>query len=183
MNREVTAVNQCWETDIKYGYIAAERRFFFIQSVIDVYDRMILDFHIGLSCTGREAAMAIRGAYDHRAAELGSVDSVVIRSDNGPQFVSQVFEVTCAEYGLEHECIPVQTPNKNAHIEAFHSILEDECLSRYEFNSYTEAYITIIDWIDYYNNRRLHGSLRDVPPAEYHEACLSNTARPAVIKL
>lgn len=112
MNRVVTGVNQVWETDIKYGYIAEERRFFFIQSAIDVYDRMILGFHIGLSCTGQEAAMAVRGAYERRAIELGD-STVAIRSDNGQQFVFKQFEALCAEYGLEHECIPVQTPNKN----------------------------------------------------------------------
>lgn len=62
-NREITGVNQLWETDIKYGYIAGENRFFFIQTILDVYDRMVVDYHIGLSCTGAEAAAALVGAY------------------------------------------------------------------------------------------------------------------------
>ncbi|NLY75829.1 MAG: transposase [Firmicutes bacterium] len=41
---------------------------------------------------------------------------------------------------LTHERIPVGTPNLNAHIEAFHSILEDDCYSRHQFNTYAEAY-------------------------------------------
>src|SRR5690625_856701 len=36
-----------------------EDRFFFVQSVIDVYDRMIVDYHIGLSCTGQDAALTL----------------------------------------------------------------------------------------------------------------------------
>ncbi len=181
-NREITGINQLWETDIKYGYIAEERRFFFVQTVIDVYDRMVLDYHIGLSCTAEEAAASIQGACQRRATETGDA-TVIIRSDNGPQFVSHRFQAACEGLGLEHECIPVRTPNKNAHIEAFHSILEDECFSRYEFNSFAEAYVTVVEFMDYYNHRRLHGSLRDVPPAEYHEACVSNTARPTAIRL
>lgn len=182
INRKVTGINQVWETDIKYGYIAEELRFFFVQSVLDVYDRMVLDYHIGFSCTSVEAARTIHGAYRKRAGELDGV-TVVVRTDNGPQFVSCQFEAACAEYGFDHECIPVSTPNKNAHIESFHSILEDECFNRYEFKSFAEAYTTIVAFMDYYNHRRLHGSVGDVPPAEYHEACVSNTARPAVIKL
>jgi len=182
MNREITGINQLWETDIKYGYIAEERRFFFVQTVIDVYDRMVLDYHIGLSCTAEEAAASIQGALQRRAAEIGDA-TVIIRSDNGPQFVSHRFQAACEELGMEHECIPVRTPNKNAHIEAFHSILEDECFRRYEFNNFVEAYVTIVGFMDYYNHRRLHGSLRDIPPAEYHEACVSNTARPTVIRV
>jgi putative transposase len=54
-NREITGINQLWETDIKYGYIAEERRFFFVQTVIDVYDRMVLDYHIGLSSNRRRS--------------------------------------------------------------------------------------------------------------------------------
>jgi hypothetical protein len=124
---------------------------------------MVLDYHIGLSCTAEEAAASIQGACQRRATETGDA-TVIIRSDNGPQFVSHRFQAACEELGLEHECIPVRTPNKNAHIEAFHSILEDECFSRYEFNSFAEAYVTVVEFIDYYNHRRLHGSLAGCTP-------------------
>ena len=46
-NRTVTGPNQLWETDIKYGYIAGEDRFFYFMGVIDVYDREIIDYHLG----------------------------------------------------------------------------------------------------------------------------------------
>ncbi|MDT2275461.1 IS3 family transposase [Paenibacillus larvae] len=53
-NRTVTDSNQLFETDIKYGFIAGEERFFFILSCIDVYDRSIVAFHIGLSCRSKK---------------------------------------------------------------------------------------------------------------------------------
>nr|WP_279236992.1 IS3 family transposase [Heliorestis convoluta] len=53
INREVTASDQLWETEIKYGYIAEENRFLYLLSIIDVYDRTLVDYHIGLSCEGR----------------------------------------------------------------------------------------------------------------------------------
>ncbi|MFD2670646.1 integrase core domain-containing protein [Marinicrinis sediminis] len=64
----------------------------------------------------------------------------MIRSDNGTQFTSKAFANACEELDMEHERIPPRTPNMNAHIEAFHRILEDECLSRHEFQSDVEAY-------------------------------------------
>lgn len=109
--------------------------------------------------------------YAPRVSEIGDA-VVVIRSHNGPQFVSNRFQAAFDELGLEHECISLRTPNKNAHIEAFHSIPERECLSRYEFDSFAEAYVTVIEFMNHYSNRRLHGSLRNVPPAECHEACV-----------
>jgi len=66
----------------------------------------------------------------------------IIRTDNGPQFISYAFEQACAALKLEHERIPPKTPNKNAHIESFHSILENECLSKQEFMIYQEAYVS-----------------------------------------
>ncbi|SHK85702.1 DDE-type integrase/transposase/recombinase, partial [Alicyclobacillus tolerans] len=61
-NREVTGSNQLWEMDIKYGYIAGEHRFFFLMSIIDVYDRAIVDYHIGLSCEGQHAVQILQRA-------------------------------------------------------------------------------------------------------------------------
>ncbi|MHB8158097.1 MAG: integrase core domain-containing protein [Desulfocucumaceae bacterium] len=49
-----------------------------------------------------------------------------------------------------------------AHIESFHAILEEKWLSRYEFTSYQEACQTVIDYIQFYNERRIHGSLFDL---------------------
>ena len=61
-NRIITNVNQLWEVDIKYGYIAGEDRFFYLMSIIDVYDRVIIDYHIGLTCEGRHAAHILERA-------------------------------------------------------------------------------------------------------------------------
>ncbi|WP_159071980.1 IS3 family transposase [Carboxydocella thermautotrophica] len=48
-NRTINNSNQLWETDLKYGYIAGEKRFFSLFChVIDVYDRSIVGYHIGL---------------------------------------------------------------------------------------------------------------------------------------
>lgn len=70
--------------------------------------------------------------------------------------------------GIIHERIPVNTPNMNAYIESFHSILEDECYSRHEFDTFAEAYEAISDYLNYYNNRRRHGSLGYLAPAAFY---------------
>ncbi|HOJ78325.1 MAG TPA: IS3 family transposase [Bacillota bacterium] len=51
----------------------------------------------------------------------------------------------------EGQRIPCRTPNKNAHIESFHSILENDCLSRYEFQTCAEAYEKVSDYLKFYN--------------------------------
>jgi putative transposase len=103
----------------------------------------------------------------------------VIRTDNGPQFVSHAFQSACEEFGIEHERIPPRTPNMNAHIESFHRLLEDECLSRHEFQTYNEAYCAVTEYVCFYNDRRIHSSIRDLPPAEYYR---QNQIKPIPIK-
>nr|WP_278335782.1 IS3 family transposase [Petroclostridium xylanilyticum] len=181
-NREITAPNQLWETDIKYGYISGEDRFFYILSIIDVFDRSIIDYHIGLYCTGEDATFTLKNAVERRNIDPSKA-GIVIRSDNGPQFISSVFEKTCNSLGIEHERIPVKTPNKNAHIEAFYRLLEDDCLSINEFKTYAQAYIAIVDYMDFYNNVRIHSSLKYLPPAEYYLAALAGSIAPSIVKV
>jgi putative transposase len=79
-NRVITGANQLWETDLKYGFIAGEQRFFFIQSIIDVYDRSIVGYHIGLRCEGKDAARVLKQSLWNRKL-LNSTQKPVIRSD------------------------------------------------------------------------------------------------------
>jgi len=167
-NRKVTASNQLWETDIKYGYVAGENRFFYIMSILDVADRNIITFHMGLSCTGEDAARILKLALLKRQL-FDESQKPVIRSDNGPQFISEAFEKACKEVKVEHERIPYKTPNMNAHIESFHRLLEDECLAINEFETYAQAYKEVQEFMKKYNTVRLHSGTEYMPPSEYFE--------------
>lgn len=171
-NHEITASNQLWEVDVKYVYITGEDRFCFLMSMIDVFDREIIDYHLGLSCTGEDAKLLLqrclwrRRRFEHKTRPI-------IRTDNGPQFISGVFEQACLGFETEHERIPPKTPNMNAHIESFHAQLERERLTRYDLGTYQDAYRLISDYMYYYNQRRMHGSLFDLSPFEFQEAVSS----------
>jgi putative transposase len=101
-NRVITGSNQLWETDIKYGWIAGEQRFFFIMCILDVFDRAIIAYHIGLTCEAKHLAQITQEALMKRQL-FDKEDKPVIRSDNGPQFISHLFEDTCESYGIIHE--------------------------------------------------------------------------------
>lgn len=182
-NRTVTASNQVWEIDIKYGYVQGEDKFFYTLNVIDVFDRSIIDYHMGLHCEGKDAAALIRRCLIKRNLFIESAEKPVIRSDNGPQFISHIFEETCANLNIEHERIPVKTPNKNAHVESFHRILEDECFKINEFETYTEAYRIVNEFMIFYNERRLHSSLGYIPPKEFYNLHLGENPQKICIKI
>jgi putative transposase len=181
-NRKITGSNQLWEMDVKYVYIAGERRFLFLLSLIDVYDRAIVEYHMGQTCEARHAVQILQQSLWKRK-QFEESQRPTIRTDNGPQFISHAFEGACEEFGVEHERIPPNTPNKNAHIESYHAALEDECLSRWEFETYAEAYSTISEYVRFYNERRFHGSLYDLSPVEFREAERKGEVKPLIVNV
>jgi putative transposase len=167
VNRIVKKSNELWEADIKYGYIVGENKFFFVLSIIDILDRSIIDYYMGYRCTGADAASLLRRTLIKRNL-FESEHKPVIRTDNGPQFISHTFEDSCAEIGVYHERIPSRTPNKNAHIESFHRIFQDECIGIYEFDCYKDAYHEVSKFMKRYNTRRIHSSLKYKTPNQFY---------------
>lgn len=165
LNRVITAPHQLWEFDIKYGYIHGENRFFYLLTFIDVFTRRVMDYHMGLSCKAGDLKFTLDQAL--KKAKIQDDSGLVIRSDNGPQMTSFQFRESLKnlEITMEHEFIPPGCSNKNAHIESFHSIFEIEFLQVRYFKSYGEAYQQTAQFMEYYDKRRLHGSLKMLPPA------------------
>ncbi len=172
-NRIITEPHQLWELDLKYGYIHGENRFFFIMAIIDVFMRLIVNYHIGLRCTGKDLVFTLKRAIDKHIVDLNK--TLVIRSDNGTQMTSKIFMGHFEQYSGEQiiqEFIPPATPNKNAHIEAFNSIIEVEFLQVRYFLNYGQAYKETVEYMDFYNGKRIHSSLIFKTPKEINELYL-----------
>jgi len=165
--------------DLKYGYILGTKQFFFQLSVIDVFDRSIIDYHLGLSATATDAGRVLESPLEKRGLKPGG-NLPVIRTDDGPQFIAKDFRKVCSKWKIEHERIPVKSPNLNAYIESFHSILEDDCYERHEFESFAHAYEVITEYMEYYNNRRRHGSINNMAPNQFYELYMINDPKTAI---
>lgn len=166
INRTISRPFQLWELDIKFGFIHGENRFFFLMAIIDVYLRYIVGFHIGLRCLGSDLVRTLKVAITRMG--LQDNDSLVVRMDNGPQMTSNAMYKFATENSdkVIHELIPVRTPNKDAHIESFYSILETECFQTNIFNNYLEGYRTTYNFIEFYHKERIHSSLGYRTPEE-----------------
>ena len=173
----VDGPNQLWQMDVKYGYIAGVDRFFFQLSIIDVFDREIIAYHLGLSCTAKDAVRVTKRAMAERQLTASDNCKLVLRTDNGPQLIAHAFAGICEELGITHERIPVKTPNMNAYIEAFHAILEEECYGLNDFESFLDVYTIVSEYMRYYNERRRHGSLNYKAPSQFHQAFLNSNAK------
>ena len=167
-SRLITQPNSLWELDLKYGYINGEKRLFFIMAIIDVYLRLIVGYYIGLRCQSKDVIFTLNNAINSYS---DSHKQLVIRSDNGSQMTSHAFIKNIQqfnEYDIMHELIPVASPNMNAHRESFNAIVEIEFLQTRFFNTYGEAYEQTVDFMNYYNTFRIHGSLNYRTPLEVY---------------
>lgn len=166
-NAVVTASNQQWQLDIKYGYVAGYDQFFFIADMIDVFNRIVVGYYIGSSCEAKDVCRMVEDALTSHMAP--GEQPPVIRTDNGPQFVSKAFGELCERTGITHERIPPKTPNMNAYIESFHATLERDLLNKEDFDTFQDAYEAVAHYIDFYNNRRMHRSLGKRSPSTFKE--------------
>ncbi len=165
-NRTVTGPNQLWQFDIKYGYIDGENRFFYLMAFVDVFNRKVVEYHIGSHCTAKDILIHLEMALKKDGVNSANL---VIRSDNGPQMTSYQFKKKIESFGIEHEFTPPSTPNLNAYVESFFSIVDRELFQGRLYESFSEAYEEVIDFIKHYNNERIHGSLKMITPNEFTE--------------
>jgi len=166
-NHTITHSNQLWQLDIKYGYVEGYGQFFFMANLIDVFDRSLVGYHIGPSCEARHVCKIVTAALQRRI--LPGESKPVIRTDNGPQFISKAFGELCEKEEIVHERIPPKTPNMNAYVESFHATLERDLLRKTSFQTYQEAYDAVKTYVDFYNHRRMHRSLGKRSPAAFME--------------
>lgn len=180
---DVSGPNQLWQFDLKYGYIHGENRWFFVLAFIDVFSKKVPNYYIGTSCKAGDLITTLNQAFLNKNITVDH--KLVIRSDNGPQMSSNkfYFYLKRLEQKLAHEFIPVQTPNRNAYIESFFSILENELLKDRYFKTYAEAYEKVVWFIKFYNERRIHGSIGNVSPKMFIEKLNSGEINPQQISV
>ena len=88
-----------------------------------------------------------------------------LRSDNGPEFVSQTLREWLARLEVGTLYIEPGSPWENGFIESFNGKLRDELLNLEVFDTLPETQVLVERWRREYNTRRPHSSLGYRPPA------------------
>jgi putative transposase len=107
----------------------------------------------------------------------------VLRSDNGPEFVSRALLKWIASEGIESALIEPGKPWQNGLGESFNGKFRDECLSMEWFRNRTDAKIVIEAWRRHYNEVRPHSSLGNLTPAEFKKAISSTRPESAILQV
>ncbi|GGM90411.1 transposase [Dyadobacter beijingensis] len=157
----------CW--DIKYIWINGERRNYYLLCILDVFTRKIVDWIFQSSIRQLDLINLLR-----RVNHFHQLQGVVLRNDNGSQFIANKVRNFLKNSEVRQEFTHVATPEENSYIEAFHSILEREVIERNEFASYYEAKETLQRFIKHYNERRLHRSIGFTTPQKKWEEAMPN---------
>ena len=100
----------------------------------------------------------------------------VLRVDNGPEFIGEVFVNWCKANGVFIDYIEPGKPNQNAFIERFNRSLRNEVLDLYLFRSIAQVRQLVGEWRRQYNHDRPHDSLGGLPPSVYATRNLENSS-------
>lgn len=140
--------------DIKYLWVHGEKCYYFLLTILDVYSRKVLRWILQKSVRKIDVINLFREInLEH------GIKGVNIRNDNGSQFIANDVRQFLRAAEANQEFTHVATPEENAYIEAYHSILETEVVQRFEFDGFYEAKLTVQAYVDFYNNRRIHGGI------------------------
>jgi putative transposase len=148
----------------------------------DVFSKEIVGYHLGLNCKAVHLGITLEEALIARG--LDPLDNaLVVRSDNGPQMTSHQFRKYVEDLGVDHEFTPLSCPNKNSYIESFFSIFETQFLQVRYFEDFRDAYEQSIEFINFYHEERLHGSLGYLPPKEFMEKMALHELEPTTLSV
>ena len=168
VNRQFKAPrpNALWVSD--FTYVATWTGFVYVAFVIDAYARRIVGWrasrtaHAGFVLDALEQAL-----HDRRPMRRGGL---VHHSDRGSQYVSIKYTERLAEAGVEPSVGSVGDSYDNALAETINGLYKAEVIHRRgPWRSFEAVEFATLEWVDWFNNRRLFEPIGNIPPAEAEE--------------
>ena len=164
VERDFTAVcpNQLWVADLTY--VATWAGFVYVAFVIDVFSRMIVGWRVSRSLASDLALDALEQALWARP----ETRELIHHSDRGVQYVSIRYTERLAEAGIEPSVGSVGDSYDNALAETIIGLYKAELIYKDgPWRAVEQVELNTLDWVDWFNNRRLFEPIGNIPPAEY----------------
>lgn len=151
------------EFDIKYIYVAGLNRNALLLTVIDVKSRWTVGHYMSWK-VGKKDVVKL---FDQIFEAYPLPRHIHVRNDNGSQFIAQEVQAYFKDKNVVQEFCKPATPEQNAHIESYHSIIEKVVCQRYEFENLLEAQNTFNRFAQFYNFERIHSGVGYQSPNEF----------------
>jgi transposase InsO family protein len=153
------AAHEHWHIDVSYINISGT--FYYLCSVLDGYSRFLVHWELRQSMTEADIEIVLQRA---REKHPGAKPRII--SDNGPQFLARDFKEFIRIAGMTHVRTSPYYPQSNGKLERWHKSLKSECIRPGTPLSQQDAERLIQQYVDHYNNVRLHSAIGYVTPMD-----------------
>ncbi|WP_430252222.1 IS3 family transposase [Neorhizobium sp. DAR64860/K0K1] len=171
------APNMLWLSD--FTYVATWQGFVYVAFVIDAFARRIVGWrasrtaHAGFVLDALDQAL-----HDRRPVHHGGL---IHHSDRGVQYVSIRYSERLAEAGIEPSVGSVGDSYDNALAETINGLYKAEVIHRRgPWRNFEAVEFATLEWVDWFNNRRLLEPIGNIPPAEAEEHYYASLDAPAM---
>lgn len=148
-----------WHIDISYINVCGT--FYYMCSVLDGFSRYIVHWEIREAMTEADIEIILQ-----RAREKFPDAKPRIISDNGPQFISKDFKEFIRISGMTHVKTSPYYPQSNGKLERYHKTIKSICIRTQTPLSLEDAQRVVADFVDHYNDQRLHSAIGYVTPKD-----------------
>jgi putative transposase len=179
VNRQFQAPrpNVLWVSD--FTYVATWSGFVYVAFVIDAYARRIVGWRVSRTAHAGFVLDALEQALHERRPIQGG--GLVHHSDRGVQYVSIRYTERLAEAGIEPSVGSVGDSYDNALAETIHGLYKAEVIHRRgPWRSCEAVEFATLEWVDWFNHRRLLEPIGHIPPAEAEARYYAQTEEPAM---
>jgi putative transposase len=171
------APNMLWLSD--FTYVATWQGFVYVAFVIDAFARRIVGWRASRTAQAGFVLDALDQAlHDRRPIHRGGL---IHHSDRGVQYVSIKYSERLAEAGIEPSVGSVGDSYDNALAETINGLYKAEVIHRRgPWRNFEAVEFATLEWVDWFNNRRLLEPIGNMPPAEAEERYYAMLDAPAL---
>lgn len=164
--------NELWVAD--FTYVATWAGFVYVAFVIDVFSRRIIGWRAARSMHAELVLDALEQAIWSRSG----IHGVVHHSDRGSQYLSIRYSERLAEAGAQPSVGSVGDSYDNAMAETIIGLFKAELIHRRgPWRNLDAVEYATLEWVDWFNNRRLLEPIGNVPPAEFEAKYHQSTSQ------
>jgi len=178
VNRQFRAPqpNRLWLSD--FTYVATWQGFAYVAFVIDASARRIVGWRVSRTAHASFVLDALEQALHDRRPEQGGL---VHHSDRGGQYVSIRYTERLLQAGIEPSVGGVGDSYDNALAESVIGLFKTEVIRRRgPWRSLEAVEYATLEWVDWFNHRRLLEPVGNVPPADAEERYYAQLEAPAM---
>lgn len=166
-NFEAEKPNQKWVTDVTEFSLFGQK--LYLSPILDLCSRDIVSYTI----SDRPVLSMVTTMLDKAFTRIPDGTNLILHSDQGWQYQHKQYQRLLKAKGIRQSMSRRGNCLDNAVIENFFGMLKSELLYLQEFESMEHFKAELIDYLNYYNNRRSKAKLKGLPPAIHRQQALS----------